>query len=145
MKKYVIALSFAFLAACASSNHDSGPSVQMHITATNLSTNTLYFRGPMSAVLQMTIENPTADTITIRSLDFRTTGGGAFRIRTGSTPVNKTIPPNSSATLTMNVWGYSAGGYFASSEPIAIQGIANFNAPHGSFVRMFNDIITPEN
>lgn len=143
MMKYLSFVAFAFLAACASTPQNSGPNVQMHITGTNLSTNTLYFRGPMSAALQMTVTNPTADPITLRSLQLRTTGGGGFRVRTGSTPVNKTIPPNSTGTLTMSVWGYSPGGYLASSEPAYMQGIAYFDSPHGSFVRMFNDIITP--
>jgi hypothetical protein len=143
MKKYAIALSLSLLAACASSNKNSGPAVEMHITATNLTTNTLYFRGPMTAALEMTINNPTADAITLRSLDLRTEGPSAFRLRTGSTAVNKTIPPNSSATLTMSAWGQSAGGYFASSEPISIRGLAYFDSPHGSFTRLFNDVITP--
>ncbi len=105
MKKSLTILALAVLAGCASSNQNSGPAVEMHITATNLSTDTLYFRGPMSAALEMTITNPTADTITLRSLDLRTMGGGSFFMRTGSTPVNKSIPPNSTATLTMSAWG----------------------------------------
>ena len=143
MKKFAIVFSLAVLAGCASGNQNGGPAVQMHITGTNLNTNTLYFRGPMTAALEMTITNPTADTITLRSLDLRTTGGGPFSMRTGTTAVNKTIPPNSSATLTMSAWGRSAGGYFASSEPIDIRGLAYFDSPHGAFTRMFNDTITP--
>ncbi len=143
MKKSLMILALAVLAGCASSNQNAGPAVAMHVTATNLSTNTLYFRGPMSAALQMTITNPTADTITLRTLDLRTIGPGSFRMRTGTTPVNKTVLPNSTATLTMSAWGFSTGGYLASSLPIDVRGLAYFESPHGAFTRMFNDVITP--
>ena len=37
--------------------------------------------------------------------------------------------------------GTSAGGRFASDEPVVFHGSAYFDSPHGAFVKMFEDVL----
>src|SRR5512141_3190032 len=92
------------LAGCSTATQSSGPAVELHLTATNLSASTLYFPGPLSTNMQLTVTNPTNEPVTLRSLDLQTIGNFAFQMRNGRTTVNQTIPPNSSATLTISTW-----------------------------------------
>ncbi len=53
------------------------------------------------------------------------------------------VAPNATTAYTISVWGYSRGGYLASGEPVTIQGTAYFKGSSGSFVRVFNQNISP--
>jgi hypothetical protein len=144
MKQTLILIAFAAaLTGCSTATQSSGPAVEMHLTGSNLDSNTLYFPGPIGAVLELTVNNPTAEPITLRSLDLQTVATTSFRLRSGQTPVNKTIPPNSTVTLKLSTWGNSRGGYLAGEEPITIRGTGYFKAPKGSFVRFFTDTMVP--
>ncbi len=143
MKRALIPIAFAAaLAGCSTATQSSGPAVEMHLTGSNLEANTLYSAGPIEAVLQLTVNNPTAQPITLRSLELQTVATNSFQLRS-ETVVNKTIPPNSAATLTLSTWGRSRGGHLAGEEPITIRGKGYFDAPSGGFVKIFVDMVVP--
>ena len=68
--------------------------------------------------------NPTNETFKLRRLNLQTIGPGAYSLRTGDSPMN-----------------FSAGGFMRASEPVTLRGLAYFDGPSGSFVKMFNEVI----
>ena len=144
MKCAVFALSLSvFLVGCASSNQPSGPAVAVQLEQLNSSNDIFYFRGPVNIQYRVAITNPTNQPLTLTRLDLQTIGSGAYSLRTNSTPMNLQVAPNATSAYTISVWGFSRGGYLASSEPVTIRGTAYFKGPSGSFIRLFNQNISP--
>ena len=144
MKCAVFALSLSvFLVGCASSNQPSGPAVAVQLEQLNSSNDIFYFRGPVNIQYRVLVTNPTNQPLTLTRLDLQTIGSGAYALRTNSTPMNLQVAPNATTAYTISVWGYSRGGYLASSEPVTIRGTAYFKGTSGSFIRLFNQNISP--
>lgn len=139
----VFALSL-LLAGCASSKQ-SGPNVTVQLAQLNSSSNVFYFAGPVNIEYQLAITNPTNQPLTLTRLDLQTIGSGAYFLRNSGTPMNLKVAPNATTSYTISVWGQSRGGYLASGEPVTIRGTAFFQGPSGSFVRLFNQNISPYN
>ncbi len=143
MKSAVSALALAFLlTACASSNNSNGPNVAVQLAQVSSTNDVFYFRGPVNVQYQVQITNPTNQPLTLTRLDLQTIGTGAYSLRANGTPMNLKVPPNATTAYLISVWGYSRGGYLASSEPVTIRGTAYFQGPNGSFVRLFNQNIS---
>lgn len=131
---------FAFLSvACASSQQSSGPPVTVQLTQVGGSSNIFYFPGPVNVQYQVTVNNPTDQEVTLRRLDLRTEGSGAYVLRTGGTPMNVKIAPKSSATFTVSAWGQARGGYIASTEPVSLFATAYLDGPSGAFVKLVHE------
>lgn len=132
-----IALLAVLLAACASTPQESGgPPVTVQLTQLNGSSNIFYFPGPVNIQYQVTVSNPTDQVVTMRRLDLRTEGFGAYALRTSGAPMNVKIAPKSTATFTVSAWGRAAGGYIASTEPVSLFATAYFDGPGGTFVKL---------
>lgn len=145
MKSAVSALAITvFLVSCASSNQSSGPSVTVQLAQVAQSSDVFYFRGPVSIQYQLSINNPTNQELTLTRLDLQTIGPGAYSLRANGTPMNLKVAPNSTTSYLISVWGYSAGGYLRSSEPVSIRGTAYFKGPSGSFIKLFNENISQQ-
>ena len=143
MKSAISALAVCLLLACASSNQPSGPNVTMQLQPIGQPTDVFYFSGPINLQYLLVINNPTDQALTLTRLDLRTIGPGAYSLRTTATPMNLKVAPNSTTVYTISVWGYSRGGYLASTEPVTLQGTAYFKGPSGAFIRLFNQNISP--
>ena len=144
MKRAVSALAVGFLlAACASSSQSGGPNVTVQLAQVNAVSNVFYFRGPINLQYQVAITNPTSQPLTLTRLDLQTIGPGAYSLRANGTPMNLKVAPNATSTYTISVWGFSQGGYLASTTPVTIRGTAYFQGASGSFVRLFNENISP--
>jgi hypothetical protein len=142
MKRAVVLLSVLAVLGCAS-QHDSGPPVTINLAPLDTMSDLFYFPGPVSLRFQVSVSNPTSETVTVRRLDLRSVAGGAYHLRGQSTPINVKIAPNSTATFTISTWGYARGGYITSAEPVTIQGTAYFDSPSGQFVKIFQQNIIP--
>src|SRR5438034_470535 len=93
---------FALLAAaCASSQQESGPPVAVQLTQLNGGSNIFYFPGPVNIQYEVAVNNPTEQPVTLRRLDLRTEGFGAYALRTSGAPMNVKIAPKSTATFTI--------------------------------------------
>src|SRR5438046_10229371 len=137
MKSAVSALVLAFLlTACASSNNSNGPNVAVQLAQVGSTMDVFYFRGPVNVQYQVQIINPTNQPLTLTRLDLQTIGTGAYSLRANGTPMNLKVPPNATSTYLISVWGYSRGGYLASSEPGTIRGTGYFQGPNGPFGRV---------
>ena len=146
MKRAACFLTVALLVAgCGSSNLSSngGPNVTVHLAQVNTAPDVFYFAGPVNIQYQLSITNPTSDALTLTRLDLETIGPGAYSLRTAATPMNLKVPPNSTATYTISVWGRARGGYLAADEPVTLRGTAYFKGPSGSFVRILTENISP--
>jgi len=129
-------LAALLLAAACSNSAKEGPPIGLDVALVNTSTNILYFAGPVSLQFQVTLTNPTDQTVTLRRLDLRTLGSSSLYLRTSGTPFHIEVKPHASTSTTTAVWGYSRGGMLAESEPISLQATAYFDSPSGPFVRM---------
>lgn len=146
MKSAVSALLLGLLVvSCASSsNQSNGPNVTVQLAQLAGGGDVFYFRGPINIQYQVAISNPTDEQLTLTRLDLNTFGSGAYSLRANGTPMNLNVPPRATTTYTISVWGYSRGGYLASTEPVTIRGTAYFKgSKSGSFVRLFNQNISP--
>lgn len=140
--KSVFSLAIGFLlAACASSQSSNAPNVTVQLAQLASSTDVFYLRGPVSIQYQLAITNPTSQPLTLTRLDLQSVGPGAYSLRANGTPMNLKVAPNSTSSYTISAWGYSNGGYVASSEPVTMRGTAYFKSPSGSFIRVFNENI----
>jgi len=147
MKKHwvVLALALVFCAACVSSSSnssDNGPKLELDLRQAGTMGDTFYFRGPVNVMYQLHITNPTASTYTLRRLDLRSEGPGAYSIRTGDAPIVQTIPPNGTTTVTLSAWANARGGRMTSTEPVTIRGIAHFDGPGGPFTKIFTETLS---
>ena len=145
MKSAVSLLVFGFLlVSCASSNASSkGPNVAVQLAQVGGGSDVFYFRGPISVQYQVAITNPTSEPLTLTRLDLNTMGSGAYSLRANGTPMNLKVAPNATTAYVISVWGYSRGGYLASTEPVSIRGTAYFRGPQsGSFIRLFTENIS---
>jgi len=146
MKSAVCFLTLGlFLVACGSSNlsSNSGPNVNVHLAQVNTAPDIFYFSGPVNIQYQLSIANPTSDPLTLTRLDLETVGPGAYSLRTAATPMNLKVPPNSTASYTISVWGRARGGYLTADEPVTLRATAFFKGTSGSFVRLFTENISP--
>jgi hypothetical protein len=141
MRKALFITTLLLTAALASAK--DAPPIKLEITPVNLPTDILYFPGPVALEFALTVTNPTHEPVTLKSLELRTVGPGAFTLRSGSVPANRTIPPNSSVTMTLSTWGHASGGYFRAEEPVSLNAIAYFSTGSKTFLRSVNTIITP--
>ena len=139
MRITAIVLTF-LLAACASQQQSSGgPPVTVQLTQLNGTSNIFYYPGPVNVQYQVAVNNPTDQTVTLRRLDLRTEGFGAYALRTSGAPMNVKIAPKSAATFTISAWGQARGGHIASTEPVSLFATAYFDAPSGTFVKLVHE------
>ncbi len=131
------------LAGCGSSTLSSGPDVQLHLEQVAGPPDVYYFAGPVNIQYRVSITNPTPDPMTLTRLDLQTLGPGAYSLRTAATPMNLKVPPNSSASYLISVWGRANGGDLHAGAPVTIRGTAYFqsDATKKGFVRLFTENI----
>lgn len=143
MKKVVLFAVIVLLTACASQQATNRPEIGIQIEQANMPPDIFYFAGPLNLQYRITVTSPTDQLITLKRLELRTIGAGAYTLRTTSTPMNVSIPPRGSKTVTVSAWGYSRGGSLTANEPVTLSGVAYFDSPSGPFVRIFNENIFP--
>ena len=117
------------------------PAVSLQIEQRNQS-EVLHFAGPISLQYDVLVSNSSDQPLTLRRIELRTIGSGAYSLRNESTPMNLAIPPGGEVSKTISAWGYARGGNLAAEEPVTLRAIAYFEAPSGSFVRMVSEVIT---
>ncbi|HEV8432111.1 MAG TPA: hypothetical protein VGR95_01775 [Thermoanaerobaculia bacterium] len=145
MKKHALAICTMVLAmSCASGSSDNAPPIGIDVRPVGLASDILYFPGPMSLRFAVAVTNPTNEPVTMTSLQLRNVGPGAFSLRSGAVPVNRTIGPGQTATFTVSAWGYSRGGYMRAEEPVTLRAIGDFRSPsRNSFIKMVTENLEP--
>jgi hypothetical protein len=147
MKNHLLVLAICAIGlavSCASGSNDSAPPIGIDVRPIGISSDILYFPGPMSLQFAVAVTNPTNEPVTMTSLRLQNVGPGAFSLRSGSVPVNRTIAPGQTSTFTVAAWGYSRGGYMRAEEPVTLRAIGDFSSPnHHAFIKMVNENLVP--
>lgn len=136
------ALLFVALAACSSGGLQT-PAVTVHVE--QISQSELHFGGPVNVQFDVLVTNVSNAPLTLRRIELRTVGSGAYTLRNDSTPLNLTIAPGQTASRTITAAGWARGGNLSSEEPVTLRAIAYFDGPTGSFVRMVSQNISQGN
>ena len=137
MKRAVILA--LFFAACASQKQSSGPQVAVKLSQINAGSNTFYIGGPVNVQYQVAVSNPTNQEVTLRRLELRTEGLGAYELPNQGYPMKVKVAPKSTATFTINAWGQARGGYMAAGEPVSLFANAYFDSPSGTFTKLVHE------
>ena len=133
------------LAGCASSQDDpNAPSVTIHLTPYDSSSNAYTYNGPVAVKFELSIANTTKDPVTLNRIEIRTIGSGAYTIQPISTPINVVVAPGQGKAMPISVWGYARGGRLSSEEPVTVRGTAYLTGPQGAFVKLFTEYITQQ-
>lgn len=85
------------------------------------------------------ITNPLSVPVTLKRMELRTQGTGAYRLNSEAFGLNRTIPPGGEATFRLSTWGRSRGGFM--SEPVTLVGTALFETPQGPVARFFTEYL----
>ena len=134
-------LALAVLAACASA--PATPEVSVALAQVSGSRDMFFFAGPVNIEYEVTVTNPTNEPVTLRRLDLKTVGTGAYTLRTPSQPLQVTVRPGMVSVVRVSANAISRGGNANSAEPVTVRGTAYFDAPSGAFTRVFNESFTP--
>ena len=146
--RHVVAVlaTAALMTACASSrNSNPGPSdVQVSLSQAEVtSTGGLYPAGLINVQYQITVVNPTNNTLTLKRLDLQSIGLGAYSIHTGPTPMHETVVANGISTIGLSAWANARGGFLIKNEPVTLRGTATFDDGHGhTFTSLFTDTLS---
>ena len=139
------ALALILAAGCASYDNSmassSSPGVTIHLAQATGPNDTYYFRGPVNVQYALQVTNPTNVPLTLRRLRLDSIGGGAYRIHTGDSPMNFTVPANSTVNVPLSAWANAMGGFLRSTEPVNLRVVAQFDSPNGPFVRQTTEFI----
>jgi hypothetical protein len=134
-------LALAVLAACASTS--ATPEVSVALAQVSGSRDMFFFAGPVNVEYEVTVTNPTNEPVTLRRLDLKTVGAGAYTLRTPSQPLQVTVRPGMVSVVRVSANAISRGGNANSAEPVTVRGTAYFDAPSGAFTRVFNESFSP--
>ncbi len=99
------------LVACASSGptaSNTGTAPEIQLAQESTSFDTLAFCGPIPLNYVVHITNPLSVPVTLKRMELRTQGTGAYRLYSEAFGLNRTIPPGGEATFRLSTWGRSA-------------------------------------
>jgi hypothetical protein len=136
--------TLAALAACASGPppaNDGGPEVEIVLGQVALRSDILFFRGPVPLDFVLTVRNRSDVPVTLRRVELRTQGRGAYSLRAEAPNLRRTIAPGAEESIQLSTWGRSRGGFLSPNEPVTLLGIARFESPSGPFTRFVNTYV----
>jgi hypothetical protein len=109
------------------------------VSQINAGSNTLYIGGPVNVQYQVAVTNPTNEEVTLKRLELRTEGPGAYELRNTGFPMNVKVAAKSAATFTIAAWAQARGGTMAAGEPVSLFANAYFDSPSGAFVKLVHE------
>lgn len=136
----LIAASTLATAGCSSSNNPNEVTPRPEVVLDQLvgPGDLGYPGGRVDIQYQMSIVNPSNETVRLRYLDISSSGGGAYFIRRDTLRFNEEIGPGHHGAVTFWVHALQAGSFGrGSNEPVTIRGIVHFESPRGPFHQMF--------
>jgi hypothetical protein len=146
-RKLLIPVALLLLAAgCAtggSGTSGNGPDLKLQLVQTTPIPDVFYFGGPVNVQYQLAIENPTEQAVSLERIELGTASSGAYRLRTSSTVIHRSIAPGGRVAVPISAWVYARGGELSADEPVSIRTTAWFQGPHGRFTRSAIDMIRP--
>lgn len=132
------------IAGCASSGAiktSSGPAPEISIAQAFSGHELLLFRGPVPLTYVVHIKNPLSVPVTLKRVELRTTGAGAYRLNAEAMALDKTIAAGGEETFELSTWGRSRGGFLSRTEPVTLVGTAIFQTPQGQVAKIFTEYL----
>jgi len=141
MRRFAL-LAALLLAACASAPAKNEPAVTAQLADVHFSGD-VRFANQIAVQFRVQVTNSTADTVRLRKVELHTAATGAFGVRVTNN-YDVTIPAGQSTVVELSGTGQSVGGRFAPDEPVMFRGSAYVDTPSGSFVKMFESSVRPD-
>lgn len=94
-------------------------------------------RGALSIAYQMSVQNRSADTMTLRKVEMQTIGRSPYTLRKEPVALNATIEPGQEGLVTFTMWSYSQGQRSEVRSVVWVSGILYFDTAKGSFTKAF--------
>lgn len=140
----VIASIVVFAVACSTSSHSTGSKAKLEDPVLNIEqlhgpAQENYPQGPIEVQYELQIGNKSDVPMTLKRVQIRTVNpaGGAYSLTNRAYYFNSTVPPHSDGSVTFWAKGYFFGRGSRESEPVTVQGTANFETPRGYYDKVF--------
>ena len=93
--------------------------------------------GPISINVRLTVRNPSAETLTLKRVDFATVGQGSYYVSGASRPFGKSIGPDQ--TIELDTWlpADSEGSIIGNNGPVTMRVTAFFDSEVGQFRKVY--------
>jgi len=141
MKHAALLLAALSILSCGSSSN-SKDRVQLQLEQLT-GASSVQPTGRFDVQFGLQVENPTNETVTLKSVEMNQIGSGSYQIRqpgpTGGTPdhytFTETIAPGQTKAVSFWVHAYQRvlPGTFGASEPVTVRAVVYFDSPSGQF------------
>ena len=101
----------------------------------------LAFPGDISIRYQITVGNPSSETITLERIELGTNGPGPYSASTQRRAFGVVLAPDEIVTFDFPVDAVSRGDKRITKEPVTLRGTVYFAGPHGEFSKSFFQVI----
>lgn len=126
-----------FASGCATSSPAGPADVQLRLEQLPDAGFAVEKRGAVSVAYQMTVRNGTADAITLRKVEMKTSIRSPYTLRDEPAILSEVIEPGKEALVTFTMWSDSRGERSKSRSTVFVSGIAHFDSAKGSFQKPF--------
>jgi hypothetical protein len=132
----VAVVAVLILAACASSHGpaDTRLKPEIHLEQVVGPADLGYPGGAIDVQYEIQITNHAQEPMTLRRVEVRSVGGGAYRLRPETYRFNDTATPGNFIAVRFWAHAYQAGAFGrGSTEPVTLRAILYFDSPSGGF------------
>jgi hypothetical protein len=131
------------LAGCASSHvaQSNGPTPEIQIAQAFTGVERLHFSGPVPLSYVLRVKNPLSVPVTLKRVELRTSGSGAYHLNAEALGLHRTIAPGGEETFELSTWGLTRGGFLRRGEPVTVIGTAFFDTPQGQVAKIFTEYL----
>ena len=125
------------MAGCGSSRSASLLEPEIGIEQLTSDSFIMQYQTRVSIEFRLEVLNRSGEPITLKRLELQTAGGRPYALRNAPEHFDLVIPPGEKKSVDFSMWGYSAGGRSASTEPVVLSGTAYFDTPGGRMAKTF--------
>ncbi|HEU5163361.1 MAG TPA: hypothetical protein VFV54_09475 [Thermoanaerobaculia bacterium] len=146
MKRLALVFLAIALAGCASGGSDDkpkGPEPQFDMYQVGDHSFSLRYSGVQAVGFELTVSNPTTETLTLRHIKFSTIGTGAYYVDQTPQFFNLDVPPRQTAVKAFSLRVYAQGGDVGSREPVTLRAIVQYEGPEGKFQKIYFPRLNP--
>jgi len=139
-RPYLLILSLAILASCASSKSGTKiPEPEIGLEQEVGPAQLGYPYGPIEVKYNFAVQNNAPIAITLTRIDIQTINpaGGAYSLRRDLYNFKQQIPPNSVGVVTLWAKAFGWGRGLRENEPVSVRCIAYFESSGGAFQKVF--------
>src|SRR5438067_13661665 len=126
------------IAACSSSQQAATDEPEIKIAQlSTVSPVAAQITGGVSVEFGMTVKNVSDQPITLKRIDVKSQGFGAYDLPPTSVPFNEMIPPGATKAVTfMGAANISTASTIGANGPVTLRAIVQFDSPKGAFRTM---------